>query len=139
MQLYKRCPVQLFWRAHFFLSSFEPCGSIITCSILTHFLFQQRCEQSIPSGIVIHCSDLGSAIQEEKLQFWKIYFVDLKWKGKRWCINSVFIWNLKHFKKPIEVHCFPSKWKGYLGCKIPIIIQPDKLLMVLTRVCVKYL
>ena len=81
----------------------------------------------------------GKCHPRRKVTVLKNIFVDLKWKGKRWCINSVFIWNLKHFKKPIEVHCFPSKWKSYLGCKIPIIIQPDKLLMVLTRVCVKYL
>ena len=47
--------------------------------------------------------------------------------------------NLKHFKQPIQVHGFSSKGKGYLGCKIPILIHPDKLMMVFMRALIKYL
>jgi hypothetical protein len=95
IQLYKRCPVQLFWSAHFFLSSFAPCGSTITCSMLTHLLFQQRCEQSISSGIVIHCSDSGRAIQEERLQSSKIYLLTLN-RLKTWLyiLVSNQTWNI---------------------------------------------
>ena len=53
--------------------------------------------------------------------------------------------NLKHFKHPIQVHGLSSKGKGYLGCKIPILIHPDKLMMVdwiglvFMRALIKYL
>ena len=81
----------------------------------------------------------GKCHPRRKVTVLKSIFVDLKGKGERWCINSSFVWNLKHFKQPIKVHCFPSTGKSYLGCKISIIIQPDNLLVVLIRICVKYL